>query len=297
MKRKKRNTTTTSDFGTSGRVGHDSSAYYARALQPQIGKPLPEQEESAREVPSETLDRVFCHSSEQMHELPDRSTHLMVTSPPYNVGKKYDEDLSLDEYRDLLRRVLGETWRVLQPGGRACVNIANLGRRPYIPLHAYVIEDAATVGFVMRGEIIWNKGAGAGISTAWGSWMSASNPTLRDVHEYILVFQKLPFKHANPHNRKSTISREEFMNLTKSVWTFAPESAKRLGHPAPFPVELPRRLIELYSFAGDVVIDPFIGTGTSAVAALRTGRHFVGYETSKEYCDISTARISSELAA
>ena len=222
-----RRSTSTSAFGTSGRISHDASAYYARAIQPEIDASSVGVE---RDAPAEALDRIFCHSSEQMHELPDGSVHLMVTSPPYNVGKEYDEDLSLDDYRALLKRVLAETYRVLVPGGRACVNVANLGRKPYIPLHAFVIADGADIGFQMRGEIIWDKSAGAGTSTAWGSWMSASNPTLRDTHEYIMVFQKPPFRRDNPDKRENTITRDEFLEYTKSVWTFGPQSAKQAGH-------------------------------------------------------------------
>ncbi|MBM3958083.1 MAG: site-specific DNA-methyltransferase, partial [Gemmatimonadetes bacterium] len=178
---KGRRRTRTSAFGVGGRISHDASAYYARAINRDAALEGPPPDElDEQPVPADVLDRIFCHTSEDMHELPDRSVHLMVTSPPYNVGKEYDRDLTLDEYRGLLRRVLAETHRVLVSGGRACVNVANLGRKPYIPLHAHVIEQAEKAGFQMRGEIIWDKGPGAGASTAWGSWMSATNPTLRD---------------------------------------------------------------------------------------------------------------------
>ena len=292
-----RRSTSTSAFGASGRISHDASAYYARAMQPEIDASSVGVEQTA---PGDALDRIYCHSSERMHELPDGSVHLMVTSPPYNVGKEYDEDLTMDDYRGLLRRVLAEIWRVTAPGGRACVNVANLGRKPYIPLHAYVIADAAEAGFLMRGEIIWDKGAGAGTSTAWGSWRSASNPTLRDTHEYILVFQKphpkSGFGRRKPEGGESTIGRDEFLEFTKSVWRFGPESAKRAKHPAPFPVELPRRLIQLYSFTGDVVLDPFMGTGATAVAAATAERRYVGYDTSPEYCAIAEERIAEAVA-
>ena len=284
--------TRTSAFGVAGRISHDASAYYARAMQPGIEEPEADAPDEEQPVPADVLDRIFSHTSEDMHELPDRSVHLMVTSPPYNVGKEYDEDLTHDEYLGLLRRVLAETHRVLVPGGRACVNVANLGRRPYIPLHAYVIEAARSAGFQMRGEIIWDKGPGAGVSTAWGSWMSASNPTLRDTHEYILVFQKPPFRRPKRDGQESTIARDDFLQWTKSVWTFGPESAKRAGHPAPFPVELPHRLIQLYTFEGDVVLDPFVGTGAAAVAAARDGRRYVGYDVSPEYCALAEERLA-----
>ena len=222
-----------------------------------------------------------------MEELPDCSVHLMVTSPPYNVGKEYDEDLSLEEYLSLLKRVMAEVHRVLVPGGRACVNVANLGRKPYIPLHIYVIQDMLDLGFLMRGEVIWDKSSSASPSTAWGSWMSAANPVLRDTHEYVLVFSKDAFGRKNPQKRPSTISRDEFLEFTKSVWTFPAESARKVGHPAPFPVELPRRFIQLYTFEGDVALDPFMGSGTTAVAAVEAGRCYVGYDTDPAYCGMN----------
>ena len=226
-----------------------------------------------------------------MTDLPDASIHLMVTSPPYNVGKDYDEDLSLAEYSAFLKRVWAETYRVLVPGGRACVNVANLGRKPYIPLHAMLIADLLDLGFLMRGEIIWDKAASASSSTSWGSWQSASNPTLRDTHEYILVFSKGSFRREKVDGRASTITKEEFLESTKSVWTFGAESARKIGHPAPYPVELPYRLIQLYTFSGEVVLDPFMGSGQSALAALKAGRHFVGYEVNEEYLKLAEKRV------
>ncbi|HTX92925.1 MAG TPA: site-specific DNA-methyltransferase [Anaerolineales bacterium] len=286
----KRKSTKTSAFGSPGRVGHDSSSFYAGKLydgQPQ-GQELPYVETP---LPPEGLDRIFSHSSETMQELPDHSVHLMVTSPPYNVGKEYDEDLSLEDYLAFLERVWAETRRVLVPGGRMCINVANLGRKPYIPLHAFIAEQAIRLGFLMRGEIIWNKAASASPSTAWGSWMSAGNPTLRDVHEYILVFCKDTFKRQNPEKRASTIGRDEFLEYNKSVWSFAAEPARKIGHPAPFPVELPRRLIQLYTFENEVVLDPFMGSGQTAIAALKSNRHYVGYEIDEDYVALAQKRI------
>ncbi len=228
-----------------------------------------------------------------MEELPDRSVHLMITSPPYNVSKEYDEDLALEEYRSLLRSVFRETYRVLVEGGRACINVANVGRKPYIPLHAYIIEDMLDLGYLMRGEIIWNKASSAGPSTAWGSWRSASNPTLRDVHEYILVFSKESFGRVGK-GKRSTVGRDEFLELTKSIWTFGAESARRVGHPAPFPLELPRRLIQLYSFKNDIVLDPFAGSGTTCLAARQLSRHFVGYEKKRLYVRLAERRLKKE---
>ena len=247
-------------------------------------------------VPPQFLDKILCKSSERMEELPDNSIHLMVTSPPYNVGKDYDENLTLKEYREFLKRVWKEVYRVLVPGGRACINIADFGREPYIPLHVFVVEDMLDMGFLMRGEIIWNKAGSPSPSTAWGSWLSASNPTLRDIHEYILVFSKETFKRENPNNRRSTISRGGFLQYTKSIWTFPAEPAHKVGHPAPFPIELPYRLIQLYTFEGEVVLDPFIGSGQAAIAAIKANRHYVGYDIDEEYVKLAERRIKEFLS-
>jgi site-specific DNA-methyltransferase (adenine-specific) len=215
----------------------------------------------------------------------------MVTSPPYNVGKEYDENLSLREYLSFLNHIWRETYRVLVPGGRACINVANLGRKPYIPLNGLIAREMISLGFLMRGEIIWDKGGSASTSTAWGSWQSASNPTLRDTHEYILVFSKGNFKREKIEGRESTISKEEFLEFTKSVWAFLSESAKKVGHPAPFPVELPYRLIQLYTYSNEVILDPFMGSGQTALAALKSGRRYVGFELVEDYLTLAKSRI------
>ena len=145
----------------------------------------------------------------------------------------------------------------------------------------------------MRGEIIWNKASSASPSTAWGSWLSAKNPVLRDIHEYILVFSKSSFSRDNHDNRRPTIKKEEFLELTKSVWTFGAVSARKVGHPAPFPVELPLRCMKLYTFEGDVVLDPFIGSGTTAIGALESNRHYVGYEIERSYVKVAEKRIKN----
>jgi site-specific DNA-methyltransferase (adenine-specific) len=290
--RQRRERTKTSSFGTAGRISHDSSRFYSSRLYDELEVPS-DIEYIENPIDESLLNRVYCKSSESMEEIPDSSVHLMVTSPPYNVSKEYDEDLSIDEYRSLIRRVMSETYRKLVPGGRACINIANVGRKPYIPLHAFIIEDMLSIGYYMRGEIIWDKGSSAGVSTAWGSWRSAANPVLRDVHEYILVFCKGTFSR-KARGRNSTIEREEFLAWTKSVWSFPSVSAKSIGHPAPFPIELPRRLIQLYTFEGDVVLDPFCGSGTTCLAALESDRYYIGYEIKQEYVDLAMRRIREE---
>jgi len=297
--RNERKTTRTSSFGSPGRESHDASAFYNSQLYnglPKDGSSLPAEGETLANpenpLPADLFDRIFCKSSEGMSELPDNSVHLMVTSPPYNVGKDYDEDLTLSDYLGFLKRVWTEVNRVLVPGGRACINVANLGRKPYIPLHAFITESMLELGFLMRGEIIWNKGASASASTAWGSWRSPANPTLRDVHEYILVFSKGTFRRLKTPERPATISSEEFLEFTKSVWAFPAETARKVGHPAPFPLELPYRLIQLYTFAHEIVLDPFMGSGQTALAARKAGRRYVGYEIDPGYITLAEGRLA-----
>jgi site-specific DNA-methyltransferase (adenine-specific) len=289
--KKRKSGSKTSSFGAGSRASHDASYFYSSRMYqhlPGIDDTSPYIENP---LPPEALDAVIAGDSRNMSLLPDQSVHLMVTSPPYNARKIYDQDLTLDEYLEMLRGVFRETWRVLVLGGRACINVANLGRKPYIPMASFVNQIMIEEGFLMRGEIIWDKGSSAGTSTAWGSWQSASNPTIRDVHEYILVFSKGRFKRERP-GRENTISRDEFLEYTKSVWRFPTVSARRVGHPAPFPVELPKRLIQLYTFADEIVLDPFMGSGSTALAALETGRHFVGYDLSPEYVELARQRIT-----
>ena len=227
-----------------------------------------------------------------MTAIPDNSVALAFTSPPYNVGKDYDDDLSLQAYFDLIRNVGSEVYRVLRPGGRYVINIANLGRKPYIPLHAFFYDIHMGIDFLPMGEIIWQKAAGASGNCAWGSWMSAKAPRLRDLHEYLLVFAKQGF--SRPERGQSDIERDDFLAATLSVWQIPAESAKRVGHPAPFPVDLAARVIQLYSYVDDVVLDPFAGSGTTCVAAAQRRRHYVGYELAETYCELARRRIANE---
>jgi len=284
--------TRTSSFGTPGRISHDSSKYYSGKLYDGLNAGV-KADYIENPIPAKYINRIFCKSSEKMRELPDNSVHLMVTSPPYNVGKDYDNDLSLEEYLGLLKRVFVETFRVLVPGGRACINVANLGRKPYIPLNSYLNAIMNEIGFLMRGEILWDKGSSASPSTAWGTYLKAGNPVLRDVHEYILVFCKQSFSRPNPREKKSTISRDEFLEYTKSLWRFPAERATKIGHPAPFPVELPYRLIQLYTFEDEVVLDPFVGSGSTCLAALKADRNYIGYDIDPKYCKLTRHRVES----
>ncbi len=286
--------TRTSSFGTKGRVNHDSSKFYNSKLYKTLDNKKNVQQE-INSFPSKYLNKIILGSCTNMKEIPDNSLHLMITSPPYNVSKEYDEDLSLDEYSELLKQAFTETYRVLVNGGRACINVANLGRKPYIPISDYISKMMIDIGFNMRGEVIWNKASSASPSTAWGSWLSATNPILRDIHEYILIFSKGEYRRTKSKKelktKDNTIAKEQFMEWTKSIWTIKAESAKRIGHPAPFPLELPNRLIQLYSFTEDIILDPFIGSGTTAVAALKTKRNFIGYDINDRYIKLAQKRI------
>jgi len=237
-------------------------------------------------------NEIFNKSSENMEELVDNCVSLTVTSPPYNIGKDSDLDLNDEEYWKMINKVFSETYRVTNSGGRLVVNVANLGRKPYIPFSKYFTDVLTEIGFIMRGEIIWQKSKGANANFAWGSWLSASNPVIRDIHEYCLVFSKDSMKNSN--GGISTIEKDEFMESTLSIWNINPEKAKKIGHPAPFPVELPKRFINLYSFKDDLVLDPFIGSGTTAVASKILQRNYVGYEINKDYIEIADKRLRAE---
>ena len=203
-------------FGSGARKGFVSNF--------QIENGKPEDDSSVINDPG-IVDCIYNKSSEDMSEINDNSIALTITSPPYNVGKESDQDLSELEYWDLMGNCFGEVYRVTQPGGRLIVNVANLGRKPYIPLNKQFTDMLTNLGFLMRGEIIWQKSKSANANFAWGSWMSASNPVLRDIHEYCLVFSKESFK--RQLKGESTISKEDFMDTTLSIWNIAPERAKK----------------------------------------------------------------------
>lgn len=281
--------TKTTSFGVSKREGHDATSFYTRRLyQPGGMTDVAVSQFSHHANYGDWVDRIYCQSSELL-PIPDSSIALTFTSPPYNVGKDYDLDLSLDDYLSLIERVGREVYRVLIPGGRYVINIANLGRKPYIPLTRYFYELHERIGFLPMGEIIWQKGRGANGNCAWGSWCSAKAPRLRDIHEYLLVFAKQSF--SRPDEGQSDITGDDFMASTLSIWEINPESAKRVGHPAPFPVELALRVIRLFSYVGDVVLDPFCGSGTTCVASVLSRRHYVGVDINPDYCKLAENRL------
>ncbi len=288
--------TKTSSFGASKREAHDASVFYGRNLYDGlINAAVPANDLLKIACPDvgDWADQIYQQSAETLHNIPDNSIGLAFTSPPYNVGKDYDEDLDLNAYLALIGRVAAEVYRVLRPGGRYVVNIANLGRKPYLPLHAFFYQVHLQTGFLPMGEIIWQKGRGASGSCAWGSWQSASAPRLRDLHEYLLVFAKQAY--SRPDKGESDISREDFMAATLSVWEIPAESARKIGHPAPFPLALAARVIQLYSYVGDVVLDPFAGSGTTCVAAKQLGRYYVGVEINPAYVALAEKRLQAEM--
>jgi len=297
-----RRPTSTASFGSSRREGHDASAFYDRFVAPELST------DTTVDRPDE-LDVIHHGDARDMSAVPSSSVALVVTSPPYFAGKAYEEELGVDgvpsdyfEYLDLLRDVFAECKRVLEPGGRIAVNVANLGRRPYRSLSADVTGVLQDLGLLLRGEVVWWKGRAAGGSCAWGTFQRPSNPVLRDITERIVIASKGRFDRAlTPRERSdrglpstATISREEFMEATTDLWEIPPERATRVGHPAPFPTELPLRLIDLYTFVDDVVLDPFMGSGSTAVASVRSDRRFIGFDTDAAYIAIAESRIAEE---
>jgi len=300
---RRRLATATSEFGSGKRESHDSTSFYERFAPPIVSG------DETVETPV-IVDRLFCGDAREIgdHQVADRSVALLVTSPPYFTGKEYETDMaaghvpsSYVEYLEMLHDVLATCLSKLEPGGRMAVNVANLGRKPYRSLSADVISILQDdLGMLLRGEVIWQKARGAGGSCAWGSFRSPQNPVLRDVTERVIIASKGRFDRAIkrpvreqrglPH--EATIETDDFLEATLDVWEMPSASATRVGHPAPFPIDLPRRLIELYTYKGDLVLDPFIGSGTTAVAAVQTGRHYVGFDTEAAYIDLAELRIA-----
>lgn len=241
-------------------------------------------------IPPAIVGRVHCVSSENMPELPDESIGLVFTSPPYHVGEEYDTDASWDEHLALLLRVFRECYRVLEPGAAMVVNVANLGRKPYIRYTDATARLLTEAGFLHRGEVIWEK-FNRPNTTAWGSFESPKAPTIRDVHEYLLIAVKDQFGRAR--DGEATITREEFIRDTSSIW-YEPAAAPTSDHPAPFPVGLASRVIRLFAYRDDVVLDPFMGSGSTAVAAERNGNPWVGYEKEPAYALVTARRIREE---
>jgi len=303
---RRRPSTSTSAFGVGRREAHDASAFYDRFAAPVLSS------DKALGTPTRPVDVLIAGDARAMVDVDDATVALVVTSPPYFAGKEYEAALgtghipeTYQAYLDMLTAVFAQCVAKLEPGGRIAVNVANLGRRPYRSLSADIVDILQNrLRLLLRGEVIWWKGRGAGGSCAWGSFQRPGNPVLRDLTERIVIASKGRFdraltpreRHGQGRPSTATLFRDEFMEATTDVWELAPESATRVGHPAPFPVELPQRLIDLYTYRGDVVLDPFMGSGTTAVAAVRTGRHYVGYDTEPAYVEAARARVAAEVA-
>ena len=303
----RRKPTSTSSFGVGRRESHDSSAFYRRFAAPHISN-----DDVIAVNPPDALNRIHVGDARHMAEVLDSSVALVVTSPPYFAGKEYETALgeghipaSYRDYLAMLTEVFAECVRKLEPGGRIAINVANLGRRPYRSLAADVITILQDdLKLLLRGEVIWQKARGAAGSCAWGSFQRPANPVLRDLTERVVVASKGRFDRALSRLQRAkqglpsevSIFKDDFMEATTDVWELPPESATRVKHPAPFPVELPLRLIELYTYRGDVVLDPFIGSGSTAVAATRSERNFVGYDTDESYAEVARERVHAELA-
>jgi len=250
-----------------------------------------ESKNTSKNNTSKVKNKIINKSSENMKELVDNCIALTITSPPYNIGKLSDVDMSDEDYWKMIEKCFKEVYRVTESGGRLVVNVANLGRKPYIPFSDKYTELLISLGFIMRGEIIWQKSKGANANFAWGSWLSASNPVIRDIHEYCLVFSKDSMTKAS--KGASTIEKEEFMDSTLSIWNVPPARAKKIGHPAPYPVELVERFIKLYSYEKELILDPFMGSGTTAIGAINLNRNYIGYENNEEYIKLAEERINS----
>jgi DNA modification methylase len=302
---KGRRRTTTSNFGVGARESHDSSPFYDRFRPPQLS------DDDHVPAPQPVAEPFVHGDARRMDRVADGSVALVVTSPPYFAGKQYEEELEREgipasylEYLEMLTEVFTECVRALEPGGRVAVNVANLGRKPYRSLSADVIRILEhDLGLLLRGELIWQKGDGASGSCAWGSFRSASNPVLRDLTERVIVASKGRFDRARKAKQRaadglpyeSTLMTDDFLAMTLDIWPIASERATRVGHPAPFPVELPEQLIRLYTFRDDLVLDPFMGSGSTLVAAALLGRRYIGYDLDENYVEVARRRVDEVL--
>jgi len=225
-----------------------------------------------------------------MKQIPDGSVNLVVTSPPYNVGLEYNsykDDKPFDDYIGFLKEVFKTAYSVLAEDGRVAINIGD-GKNGKIPTHSIVQTMMCDLGYLPMATIIWNKRTTSN-RAAWGSFMSPSCPSFPSCLEYVMLFSKTA---KLSHLGEATIQKEDFIAWTNPLWEFLPETGMRdIGHPAVFPVELPRRCIELLTYRDDVVLDPFVGSGTTAVACLKTGRKCIGIEKDEGYFQIAQTRI------
>ena len=231
-----------------------------------------------------------------MRSIPENSIDLIVTSPPYNldiVYKSYNDGVSYEEYLLICEKWLRKCFKVLKSDGRMCLNIPlDKSKGGYQSVGADLTVLAKKVGLKYKTSIIWNEG-NISKGSAWGSWLSASAPHIIAPVELIVVLYKNQWKKESG-SRISDIQKEEFKEWTRGMWTFKGESKRKIGHPAPFPIELPKRCIKLLSYVGDTVLDPFMGSGSTMVAAEQMGRKGIGVDIEVSYCEIAKLRVINE---
>jgi len=241
------------------------------------------------------INKIICGDCiEVMKTMPKDFIHLIITSPPYNVGKPYknhNDKMPYKEYLNWLEDVWRECYRVLVKGGRICINVPSVtADRQYQPLFADIINQMRKIGYIMRGDIIWYKQS-ISKRTAWGSWKSPSNPYVVQPYEFILVFSKEERK-LDGDTKKIDITKEEFIKFSNSFWDIKPQTQPK-GHPAPFPEELVYRLIKFYSYIDNIVLDPFGGTGTTAVVCVKNKRRYIYIDNCQEYCNLAENTIKN----
>lgn len=244
------------------------------------------------------VNRIICGDAQQtLSRIPDRSIDLIITSPPYNFGHSYAQDPHDDthewnEYFEKLLRVWQECERVLKPGGRIAVNVQPLFS-DYVPTHHIISHQLASLGLLWRAELLWEKNNYNAKYTAWGSWKSPSMPYVKYTWEYIEVFDKQSHKKTGLRE-DIDITADEFKEWVIGRWTFPPETRmKDYDHPAMFPEELPRRLMKLFSYRNDIVLDPFNGAGTTTLVAWKLQRRFIGIDISEQYSNRAMKRLKN----
>ena len=246
-----------------------------------------------------SCENIFIYQNDILNitSISEDSIDLVVTSPPYNIDIHYNshkDDLSYEKYLKFTQEWLGKCYSLVKDDGRLCLNIPldkNKGGQQAVC--ADITNIAREVGWNYHSTIIWNEG-NISRRTAWGSWMSASAPYVIAPVEVIVVLYKNHWK-KNNHQRKNDISKQEFMDWTNGLWTFSGQNKKGAGgHPAAFPVELPKRCIKLFSFIGDTVFDPFLGSGSTLIASYLNNRKSIGVDIDKSYCDIAINRLRKE---
>lgn len=249
---------------------------------------------------SNVINRIICGDSEYvLKSFPDNFVDIIVTSPPYNFGLEYKNDKHKDavhwiDYFEKLKKVWKECYRILKPGGRICVNIQPLFS-DYIPTHHVISNQLLELGLLWKGEIVWDKHNYNCKYTAWGSWNSPSMPYLKYTWEFIEIFCKQTHKKEGSRD-KIDITGNEFKKWVYAKWDIAPErNMKEYNHPAMFPENLVMRLLKLFSYQDDVVLDPFNGVGTTTLMAFKSNRKYIGIDISREYCEIAKKRIKKVL--